>query len=234
MRIRILSFCLTLALLVPGVASAESREVKRIERALVKIERTIDSAREELATSSARLRELRTLLPQTREALQVHALFAVSGVFPPDLRFLDDFVVIEEGEAELVRLAKSIPRMRARLADLEARRDGKTQQLLGFVVQAQERRGVGSMTLDGNIVTYSADWEAVSMCESTGRWHIDSQFDGGLQFHPVTWLEFGGGEFGRFAYEASKIQQIAIAERVLAIQGPKAWPNCFKPLPFGF
>jgi hypothetical protein len=105
---------------------------------------------------------------------------------------------------------------------------------LGFVVKAQERRGVGSMTLNGEIVTYSADWEAVSMCESSGRWHIDSQFDGGLQFLPVTWLEFGGGEFARYAYEATKIQQIAIAERVLAIQGPKAWPNCFKPLPFGF
>ena len=200
MRSRLLLFSVTLALLVPSVASAESREVKRIERVLVKIERTIDSAREELSTSTARLRELRILLPQTREALNVHALFAVSGVFPPDLRFLNDFVVIEEGEAELMRLDKSIPRMRARLEDLEGRRDGKTQQLLGFVVQAQERRGVGSMTLEGNIVTYSADWQEVSKCESSERWHIDSQFDGGLQFHPVTWLEFGGGEFARYAY----------------------------------
>ncbi len=58
--------------------------------------------------------------------------------------------------------------------------------------------------------------------------------NGGLQFHPLTWLGFGGAEFGRYAHQASKIEQIAIAERVLAIQGPGAWPNCFEPLPFHF
>ena len=74
---------------------------------------------------------------------------------------------------------------------------------------------------------YSADWDAVAQCESGGNWHINSTYDGGLQFHPDTWLAYGGGRYARYAYQASREQQIAIAEKVLAGQGPGAWPKCF-------
>jgi hypothetical protein len=73
-----------------------------------------------------------------------------------------------------------------------------------------------------------ADWEAIAMCESGGNWHIDSTYDGGLQFHPNTWLAYGGGRYARYAWQATKEQQIAIAEKVLDGQGPGAWPNCFQ------
>ena len=73
-----------------------------------------------------------------------------------------------------------------------------------------------------------ADWDAIAMCESGGRWHLDSYYDGGLQFHPSTWLGYGGGKYARYAWQATREQQIAIAERVLAGQGPGAWPNCFQ------
>ena len=72
-----------------------------------------------------------------------------------------------------------------------------------------------------------ADWDAIAMCESGGNWHIDSTYDGGLQFHPQTWLGYGGGRYARYAWQATREQQIAIAERVLDAQGPGAWPNCF-------
>jgi peptidoglycan hydrolase CwlO-like protein len=74
---------------------------------------------------------------------------------------------------------------------------------------------------------YSADWDAIAQCESGGRWHLNSTYDGGLQFHPDTWLAYGGGRYARYAWQASREQQIAIAEKVLAGQGPGAWPNCF-------
>ena len=74
---------------------------------------------------------------------------------------------------------------------------------------------------------YTADWDAIAECESGGNWHINSTYDGGLQFHPDTWLAYGGGRYARYAYQASREQQIAIAEKVLAGQGPGAWPNCF-------
>ena len=73
-----------------------------------------------------------------------------------------------------------------------------------------------------------ADWDAIAMCESGGRWHLDSYYDGGLQFHPNTWLAYGGGRYARYAWQATREQQIAIAERVLEGQGPGAWPNCFQ------
>ena len=73
-----------------------------------------------------------------------------------------------------------------------------------------------------------ADWDAIAMCESGGNWHIDSYYDGGLQFHPQTWLGYGGGRYARYAWQATREQQIAIAEKVLAGQGPGAWPNCFQ------
>lgn len=76
---------------------------------------------------------------------------------------------------------------------------------------------------------WSADWDAIAQCESGGNWHIDSTYDGGLQFHPDTWLAYGGGRYARYAWQATREQQIAIAEKVLAGQGPGAWPNCFVP-----
>ena len=73
-----------------------------------------------------------------------------------------------------------------------------------------------------------ADWDAIAMCESGQRWHLDSTYDGGLQFHPDTWLAYGGGRYARYAWQASREEQIAIAEKVLDGQGPGAWPHCFQ------
>lgn len=70
------------------------------------------------------------------------------------------------------------------------------------------------------------DWDAIAECESGGDWDLDSTYDGGLQFHPDTWLGYGGGTYARYAWQASREQQIAIAEKVLAGQGPGAWPHC--------
>jgi LysM repeat protein len=69
-------------------------------------------------------------------------------------------------------------------------------------------------------------WDKLAACESSGNWQINGQFDGGLQFHPDTWLAYGGGQYAQYAYQASKSEQIAIAERVLAGQGWGAWPAC--------
>ncbi|MDG3010539.1 transglycosylase family protein [Rhodococcus sp. D2-41] len=69
------------------------------------------------------------------------------------------------------------------------------------------------------------DWDAVAQCESSGNWSIDSGngYSGGLQFSPSTWAAYGGS--GSPA-NASKSEQIAVAENVLAAQGPGAWPVC--------
>jgi hypothetical protein len=81
----------------------------------------------------------------------------------------------------------------------------------------------------------SHDWDAVARCESGGNWSIDTGngFYGGLQFTPSTWLAFGGADFAPRADLATRDQQIAVAEKVLAEQGPGAWPTCGRNLVAG-
>jgi hypothetical protein len=76
------------------------------------------------------------------------------------------------------------------------------------------------------------DWNAVAQCESGGNWSINTGngYYGGLQFSASTWLAYGGGAYAGRADLATREQQIAIAEKVLARQGAGAWPVCGKNL----
>lgn len=69
------------------------------------------------------------------------------------------------------------------------------------------------------------NWDAVAQCESGGNWGANTGNGayGGLQFKPATWAQYGG--VGNPA-TASRDQQIAVANRVLADQGLDAWPKC--------
>ena len=77
-----------------------------------------------------------------------------------------------------------------------------------------------------------AEWDTVARCESSGNWAINTGngYQGGLQFAPSTWLGYGGGQFASAAHLATRDQQIAIAEKVLAGQGRGAWPVCGRGL----
>ncbi|MEU2583732.1 transglycosylase family protein [Streptomyces avermitilis] len=73
-------------------------------------------------------------------------------------------------------------------------------------------------------------WDCLADCESSGRWDANTgnDFYGGLQFRQPTWEEFGGLTYAPRADLATRKQQIAVAERVLATQGWQAWPACAK------
>jgi cell wall-associated NlpC family hydrolase len=72
------------------------------------------------------------------------------------------------------------------------------------------------------------NWDVVAQCESSGNWAINTGngYYGGLQFSASTWKAFGGLAYAPRADLATKAQQIAIAEKTLAAQGPNAWPVC--------
>ena len=78
----------------------------------------------------------------------------------------------------------------------------------------------------------SSRWDHLAICETGGNWSANTGngFGGGLQFmhqgRYSTWLSFGGGEFAPHPWEASREQQIIVAERVLANSGFGAWPGC--------
>lgn len=78
-------------------------------------------------------------------------------------------------------------------------------------------------------------WDTIAQCESTGNWSINTGngFSGGLQFTDSTWQAFGGGEYAAQAWQASREQQIAVAQKVQAAQGWGAWPACTAKLGIG-
>ncbi|MBJ8348779.1 transglycosylase family protein [Antrihabitans sp. YC2-6] len=71
----------------------------------------------------------------------------------------------------------------------------------------------------------SHNWDGVAQCESGGNWAINTGngYYGGLQFSESTWAANGGSGS---ASNASKEEQIRVAENVLATQGVGAWPHC--------
>ena len=73
-----------------------------------------------------------------------------------------------------------------------------------------------------------SDWDRLAGCEAGGNWAINTGngFYGGLQFTAGTWRAYGGGKYAPFAHQATRLQQIEIAEKVLAGQGWGAWPAC--------
>ncbi|WP_037165158.1 transglycosylase family protein [Rhodococcoides fascians] len=77
-----------------------------------------------------------------------------------------------------------------------------------------------------------SDWDRLAQCEAGGNWGINTGngFQGGLQFSPSTWNSHGGQQYAATANQASREEQIAVAEKVLASQGWGAWPSCSSSL----
>lgn len=71
----------------------------------------------------------------------------------------------------------------------------------------------------------SVNWDAVAACESGGNWAINTGngYYGGLQFSMGTWQSNGGSGS---PHNASREEQIRVAENVLQSQGIGAWPSC--------
>lgn len=68
-------------------------------------------------------------------------------------------------------------------------------------------------------------WDSLAACESGGNWSINTGngYYGGLQFSLGSWQAVGGSGLPS---NASREEQIARAEALLARQGWGAWPAC--------
>lgn len=71
-------------------------------------------------------------------------------------------------------------------------------------------------------------WDRVAACESGGNWGIatGNGYYGGLQFSASSWRNAGGSRYASLPHKATKGQQIAVAQNLLRLQGPGAWPVC--------
>jgi hypothetical protein len=90
----------------------------------------------------------------------------------------------------------------------------------GALAVAPLALGTGAASADGGV-----NWDAVAACESGGNWSIatGNGYYGGLQFTMGTWRANGGSGS---PHQASKAEQIRVAENVLHSQGIGAWPAC--------
>ena len=109
-----------------------------------------------------------------------------------------------------------------------------TQKKVTFAVLAPGALAVTLLTPD----TASAKephpgvWDRLAQCESGGKWDTNTgnNYYGGLQFSQPTWRSFGGLRYAKRADLATRSQQIAVARRVLKVQGWGAWPACSKKI----
>jgi hypothetical protein len=96
----------------------------------------------------------------------------------------------------------------------------------GIVLAGSPLAMAGTAAATTKAPTASDDvWDQIAQCESGGRWNTNTGngYSGGLQFAPSTWRAYGGSGS---ASHASRTEQIAVAEKVLAAQGWGAWPVC--------
>jgi hypothetical protein len=95
----------------------------------------------------------------------------------------------------------------------------KVASVAGAMAVAPLALGAGVANADG------VNWDAVAACESGGNWAINTGngYYGGLQFTPGTWHANGGSGMPN---QASREEQIRVAENVLRTQGIGAWPSC--------
>ena len=78
----------------------------------------------------------------------------------------------------------------------------------------------------------SVNWDAIAQCESGGNWSTNTGngYYGGLQMLGSTWQNYGGGDFAARADQATRDQQIVVAERIRDDVGYGAWPACTRRL----
>ena len=114
-------------------------------------------------------------------------------------------------------LAKHAPRKRrsikARFAGIGV---AGAATIAAGVATANEAKAAGSV------------WDAVAQCETGQNWATNSVpgYSGGLGFANRYWAAFGGTQYSALPYQATREQQIAVAQRILATNGPTAWPVC--------
>jgi resuscitation-promoting factor RpfA len=101
----------------------------------------------------------------------------------------------------------------------------RTAARRGATVAAISAAGLALSATAANATTSTSTWDALAQCESGGNWatNTGNGYSGGLQFSPTTWAAYGGTGS---AADASREQQIAVAEQVQASQGWGAWPSC--------
>lgn len=87
---------------------------------------------------------------------------------------------------------------------------------------------VGTKTTSNGVginLARAAMWDRIARCESGGNWHINTGngYYGGLQFNMASWRSNGGRDFAARPDQASRAEQITVANRYYAKAGTRPW-----------
>jgi resuscitation-promoting factor RpfA len=112
-------------------------------------------------------------------------------------------------------------------------RHRRPRQAPPFIIAAGVASSAIAIPLLGASAANAADtpWDRVAECESGGSWSTNSHdgYYGGLLISQADWEKYGGLTYAQRADEASRSQQIAVAEKILASQGTAPWATCAVP-----
>jgi hypothetical protein len=90
------------------------------------------------------------------------------------------------------------------------------QERVAAAVEAARKAAMAQRT--------SVNWDSIAQCETGGNWSMQgSSYSGGVGFANTTWNGFGGREFAPNAGQATREQQIVVAERVYDRYGLSGW-----------
>jgi resuscitation-promoting factor RpfA len=108
-------------------------------------------------------------------------------------------------------------------------RTSKARSLLRLAVVGAVAAGTPLALAGTASAAPESAWDKLAQCESGGNWSTNTGngYYGGIQFNAQTWHAFGGSGL---PHQASKAEQIAVAERTLAAQGWGAWPACSRKM----
>lgn len=156
----------------------------------------------------------------------------ITEKFDEPATYIDDAEQLE-GEETVVNPGtqgeRTVTRKIVTVNGVETANEVVNEEIITPGVAATIKRGAKKpTTASAAAVASGSVWDQLAQCESGGNWSINTGngFTGGLQFVDSTWLGLGGGVYAPQAYLATREQQIAIAEKVLAAQGWGAWPAC--------
>jgi hypothetical protein len=100
-------------------------------------------------------------------------------------------------------------------ANLEALALAENEAALATLAQAEREASSGIP---------DSFWDRMAQCETGGNWSmVGSRYSGGVGFYNGTWDSFGGREFAARAGQATREQQIIVANRVANDVGLSGW-----------
>lgn len=135
-----------------------------------------------------------------------------------------------KGESRLVSAGKSGKAKRTyEITRINGKQTDKklvTETILKEPVDAVTAVGTKTTSNGAGInLARAAMWDRIAKCESGNRWSINTGngYYGGLQFSKASWNANGGRDFAALPHQASRAEQITVANRYYAKAGLQPW-----------